>query len=78
MSQPNTSENWYQQPTKKHVILFAGMWLVGMVLLSAASTDFFTVPAKAKSHAAVLLLLVLPATWSMVRLVANYLSRRQA
>ena len=78
MSQPNMSKNWYQQPAKKHVILFAGMWLVGMVLLSAASTDFFTAPAKAKSHAMLLLLLVLPATWSVVGIVANYLSKRRA
>ena len=76
MSQPNTSENWYQQPAKKHVIWFVGMWLVGIILLIAAWTDFFTVPVKVNTM--FLLLLVLPATWSMVRLVANYLSRRRA
>jgi hypothetical protein len=49
---------------------------VGIILLIAAWTDFFTVPAKVNTM--FLLLLVLPATWSMVRLVANYRSRRPA
>ena len=74
----NKSANWYQHPTKKQVLLFAGLWLVGMGLLGAAATDFFTTPANAKSHGMFLLLLVLPATAALVRLVANYRSRRPA
>ena len=78
MPKLNMSENWYKHPAKKHVILFVGMWVLGMLLLSAASTDFFSVPAKVQSHATFLLLLVMPATCSLVRLVANYFSQRQA
>ena len=79
MTEPTTSENWFKHPRKKHVIFVAGSWLAGMVLLGAASTDFFTAPANAKGNAMLLLLLVLPATWSLVEIVANYYrSRRPA
>jgi uncharacterized membrane-anchored protein len=72
----NKSANWYQHPTKKQVLLFAGLWLVGIILLIAVWTDFFTVPAKVNTM--FLLLLVLPATAALVRLVANYRFRRPA
>ena len=71
-----TSENWYKHPAKRHVVLVLGLWVLSMLLLSAAATDFFSEPAKARNHAVFLLLLVLPATWSLVGIVVNYRSQR--
>jgi hypothetical protein len=68
----NYSAGWTKSPSKKQVITFFSLWLIGSLLLLIAMTNFFTEnPLKSKKLQLCWLQII--ATFSMIRIWFNYL-----
>lgn len=63
--------DWIINPTKKNIFLYAGLWIIGTVLIVLATTNFFTENPFVKRNTIMLLLIILP-TVSLFQMLRSY------
>lgn len=63
--------NFVESPSKKHIILFTSLWLLGIVLLVLSTTDLFTETFFQNKYA-MIHLLMLGSTFAMGKFHLNY------
>jgi hypothetical protein len=72
----NNSHNLFINPTKKQVLYFFILWLIGVVLLLLVTTDLFTKnPFKRENFA--LGMLAFSSTISMLSVVSKYYKNKR-
>lgn len=63
--------NWYQNPTKKTLLIFGMLWLISNLLLVLVLTDLFTEnPLKAENI--IMIVLMIGSTFSVSQLYIRY------
>jgi len=68
--------NWYQNPTKKTLIIFGLLWLISNMLLVLVLTDLFTEsPLKAKNI--MMMILMIGSTFSVLQLYIRYYKKNK-
>jgi hypothetical protein len=63
--------DWIINPTKKNILWYTGLWIVGTFLIVLATTNFFTETPFIKKNTIMLLLIILPAV-SVFQMLRNY------
>ncbi len=69
------AKNWVSKPTKKQMIGFTAVWLVGLFLLILSMTDLFRESLFQKKYV-LLYLLILGSAVAIFKLHANYWKSR--
>jgi len=68
--------NWYQNPTKKTLVIFSLLWLISNVFLILALTDLFTEsPLKGKNI--IMIILMIGSTFSVSQLYIRYYKKNK-
>jgi hypothetical protein len=68
--------NWYQNPTKKTLIVFGLLWLIGNTLLVLVLTDLFTEsPLKVKNI--IMMFFMIGSTVSVSHLYIKYFKKNK-
>ncbi len=66
-----TESNWMNNPTKKQLILFTVIWLVGVFLLTISITDLFRETFFQKSNLIIYIMIITSAI-ATIKLHLNY------
>jgi len=67
---------WYENPTKKTLIIFGLLWLISNMLLVLVLTDLFTEnPLKAKNI--IMIILMIGSTFSVSQLYIRYYNKNK-
>lgn len=67
----NQKINWVHNPTKTQLAISLTVYLISVVIMFAAMTNFFTEPLDLKVNM-VLLFLNIAVTFTMIEVVGNY------
>ena len=67
----NTKTNFITHPKVKHLLLFTGIWLLGIVLSTLAMTDLFTESFFQKNYIMSYFMMLLSIT-AIAKLYRNY------
>ncbi len=67
--------NWMNNPTRKQLILFTTLWILGITLLLLSMTDLFTESFFQKKNIIVYLLMI-GSTLATFKLFRNFLNNR--
>ena len=65
------ANDFYNNPTKKTVIIFISLYVVSLILLLLAITDLFTTSLFSGSNTMILFLMAM-STYSLINLLRNY------
>lgn len=63
--------NFIKNPSKKDLILFTSLWLLGIILLTLSTTDLFTESFFQKKHV-IIYFLMIGSTVTIGKLYFNY------
>jgi hypothetical protein len=73
----NKKPDWIKNPTKKQVLIVFFTWVTGIILLTLSMTNLFTEnPLKGKY--AILYLLIITATITMISVCINYFKNKRS
>jgi hypothetical protein len=54
----NAKKNWKKNPSKKNLVLFTGLWFLGITLLILSTTDLFKESFFQKKNLTIYLLII--------------------
>lgn len=67
-------QNWTNNPTRKHVVLFLIAWFATLILIILVLTNLFTEPFSFNKNPALCFLFII-GTIGLIRLVINYFKK---